>query len=175
MIQERLKIYTVNMKYIRNLQNQGDERVFSVSPQEGKENRPFVGIVIVCEDKQYCIPLSSPKEKHKAMKNDVDFHKVFDTNGKLIAVLDFNNMIPVRQDLLKEVEVKITQKDDIKSKHYKNLIIDQLNFCRQNQEIIVSKANKLYRLVSKKNASGQLKRRCLKWNKLEQILDRFTV
>lgn len=52
------------MKYIRNLHNQGDDHVFSVSPQTRKNNRPFVGIVIICDDKQYCIPLSSPKAKH---------------------------------------------------------------------------------------------------------------
>ncbi len=51
MKQKRLRLYTVNMKYIRNLHNQGDDRVFSVSPQLGKDTRPFVGIVIICDDK----------------------------------------------------------------------------------------------------------------------------
>ena len=74
MKQKRLSLYTVNMKYIRNLHNQGDDRVFSVSPQTGKSNRPFVGIVIICNNKQYCIPLSSPKDKHRSMKNGVDYH-----------------------------------------------------------------------------------------------------
>lgn len=173
MKQKRLRLYTVNMKYIRNLHNQGDDRVFSVSPQLGKDTRPFVGIVIICDDKQYCIPLSSPKNKHKAMKNSVDFHKVLDTEGKLIGVLDFNNMIPVRKDVLKEVDIKIYPHDNQKIRYYKNLVIDQLNFCRQNQDIIIAKANKLYRMIGKKNTSGQLKRRCLKWHKLEEILKNF--
>ena len=173
MEQKRLNLYIVNMKYIRNLHNQGDNRVFSVSPQIGKESRPFVGIVIICEEKQYCIPLSSPKEKHITMKNGVDFHRIMDSDGKLIGVLDFNNMIPVRKDVLTEVDVKIHSGDSQKVKKYKNLLIDQLNFCRQNQDIIVKKAEKLYRMVRKKNVSGPLKRRCLKWDKLEEILERF--
>ena len=173
MNQERLNLYTVNMKYVRNLHNQGDDRVFSVSPQVGKENRPFVGIVVVCDEKQYCIPLSSPKEKHKTMKNGVDFHRILDADGKLIGVLDFNNMIPVRRDVLKEVDIKILPIDSQEMRHYKNLMIDQLNFCRQNQDIIVKKAEKLYRMVGKKNVSGPLKRRCLNWNKLERVLERF--
>ena len=49
MEQKRLNLYTVNMKYIRNLHNQGDDRVFSVSPQVGKDTRPFVGIVIIAK------------------------------------------------------------------------------------------------------------------------------
>ena len=173
MEQKRLNLYTVNMKYIRNLHNQGDDRVFTVSPQVGKDSRPFVGIVVICGEKQYCIPLSSPKEKHKNMKNGVDFHRILDADGKLIGVLDFNNMIPVREEVLREVDLKIHSKDTREMKRYKNLMIDQLNFCRQNQDILVKKAKKLYKMVGRKNGSGPLKRRCLKWSKLEQILDRF--
>ena len=119
MEQKRLNLYTVNMKYIRNLHNQGDDRVFSVSPQVGKGSRPFVGIVVICCKKQYCIPLSSPKEKHKNMKNGVDFHRILDADGKLIGVLDFNNMIPVREDVLREVDLKIHPNDTREMKHYK--------------------------------------------------------
>lgn len=110
MNQNRLNLYMVNMKYIRNLHN-ADDNVLSVSPQTGKNTRPFIGIVIICDEKQYCIPLSSPKAKHKNMKNDVDFTRILDTNGKLIGVLDFNNMIPVRADLIKSIDIKITASD----------------------------------------------------------------
>ena len=94
MKKEQLKLYMVDMKYIRNLSDV-DDRVLSVSPQIGKQNRPFVGIIIICNNKQYCIPLSSPKPKHTKMKNDVDFSKIYDGDGKLIGVLNFNLMIPV--------------------------------------------------------------------------------
>ena len=56
MIQGRLSLYTINMKYIRNL-HKFDDNVFSVSPQVGKADRPFVGVVVICNEKQYCIPL----------------------------------------------------------------------------------------------------------------------
>ena len=58
MKQEQLSLYSVNMKLIRNMHNQGDDRVFSVSPQTGKDNRPFVGLVVILDNRQYCIPLS---------------------------------------------------------------------------------------------------------------------
>lgn len=41
---------------------------------------------------KYFAPLSSPKQKHLKMKNDIDFYKL--SNGKLGAI-NFNNMIPV--------------------------------------------------------------------------------
>lgn len=173
MEQKRLSLYTVDMKLIRNYHNQGDDRVFSVSPQIGKETRPFVGIVVICDEKQYCIPLSSPKAKHKSMKNDVDFHRVLDSKGKPIGVLDFNNMIPVREDVLQKVIIRIGPHDSEEIKRYKNLMIDQLNFCQHNQDIIIAKANKLYIFVNKRNTSRQLKQRCLKWSRLEAVLSRY--
>jgi len=173
MKQELLSLYTVDMKLVRNMHNQGDDRVFSVSPQVGKNNRPFVGLIVMLNDRQYCIPLSSPKEKHISMKNGLDFHRILDSKGKLIGVLDFNNMIPVRTDTVQKIQLQANKNDTIATLHYKELLKDQLTFCRQNHDIIVKKANKLYRLVHQKNTSGQLKRRCLNWSILENILDHY--
>ena len=172
MKQSRLSLYTVNLKYIRNLAK-ADDNVFSISPQAGKSTRPFIGVIVICDTKQYCVPLSSPKEKHKSMKNDVDFSKILDSDGKLIGVLNFNNMIPVRDDVIDRLDIKIHPKDTPAVKHYKNLLIDQLTFCRQNQEAIISKANKLYRLIKQGKPSALLKRRCCKFSELEKVLDKF--
>ena len=173
MRQEQLSLYTVDMKLIRNMHNMGDDRVFSVSPQVGKDSRPFVGIIVLVNNRQYCVPLSSPKKKHQSMKNGVDFQRILDTKGKLIGVLDFNDMIPVRKDTVRKIEVRIDSNDSSAVKHYKELMSDQLTYCRQHQELIIHKAQKLYYLVDKENISGQMKRRCLNWKKLEAILDRF--
>ena len=64
MKQERLNLYRIDMKYIRNLHNV-DDRVSSVSPQIGKQHRIYIGIVVICNEKKYLIPLSHPVEKHK--------------------------------------------------------------------------------------------------------------
>ena len=63
-MQTDFKLYKIDMKYIRNLHNI-DDKVLSISPQMGKDNRVFIGIVTICGVHKYCIPLSSPKEKHK--------------------------------------------------------------------------------------------------------------
>ncbi len=66
-MQTDFKLYKVDMKYIRNLHNI-DDKVLSISPQVGKDNRVFVGIVIICGVRRYCIPLSSPKEKQPFLR-----------------------------------------------------------------------------------------------------------
>jgi hypothetical protein len=89
-MQRDFKLYKVDMKYIRNL-HKIDDKVLSVSPQTGKENRAFIGIVMICGNHKYCIPLSSPKSKHQNMRNSMDFSKI-EVDGKLLGVLNFNLM-----------------------------------------------------------------------------------
>ena len=54
------------MKYIRNLHN-ADDRVSSVSPQIGKHNRVYIGIVLMWHNRKYVIPLSHIKENRDAL------------------------------------------------------------------------------------------------------------
>lgn len=51
MKQERLNLYHIDIKYIRNLHNV-DNRVSSVSPQIGKQHRIYVGIVVICNERK---------------------------------------------------------------------------------------------------------------------------
>lgn len=160
----------MDMKYVRDLHN-ADDRVQSVSPQIHKSNRPFVGVVVVCDTHKYCIPLDHPKEKHYTMKNDVDFTRVFD-GTKLIGVLNFNNMIPVNDSVIKELNVKYDKSDSAADKAYKILCAKELDWVQKNQDAIVKKANKLYRIITSDLANHGLKKRCLDFKKLEKILEK---
>ncbi len=168
MKQDKLKLYVLDMKYVRDLHN-ADDRVQSISPQIHKSNRPFVGVVVVCDKYKYCIPLDHPKDKHYNMKNDVDFSRIFD-GDKLIGVLNFNNMIPVNDSLIKLLNVKINKNDSDAEKAYKRLCTKELDWIQKNQDAIVKKANKLYRLVQDEAVSYGLKKRCLDFKKLESVL-----
>ena len=153
------------MKYIRNLHNL-DDKVLSVSPQTGKDNRVFVGIVIICGMQKYCIPLSSPKEKHKNMKNSMDFSKI-EVDGKLLGVLNFNLMIPIEEKQLQMVDTTIYKRDRDNIKVYKRLCLQELRWCQENSELVCNKANVLYKkYISGEDFAG--KKRCLNFLKLEQ-------
>lgn len=173
MQKDHLNLYNINIKYVRNL-SKADDRVLSVSPQEGKENRPLVGIVVICNKKSYCIPLSSPKPKHIKMKNDKDFSKIIDRNGKTIGVLNFNLMIPVDKSLLNAVDLHISKHDSPKLAEYKHLMRDQLDWCNDNQDIICRKANKLYEIVTQNPEKFiNLTCRCCDFKKLEAVLEKW--
>ena len=161
------------MKYVRDLQKV-DDRVMSVSPQIGKDSRPFVGVVIICDKKTYCIPLSSPKPKHTQMKNTKDFSRIIDKKGKIIGVLNFNNMLPVNQSLISKIDINIRSSDSNSDKAYKQLLRDQLNWCNDNIDTIVNKANKLYTIITEEpDKMRDLTRRCCDFKKLEKVLDKW--
>ena len=48
---ERLSLYHIDMKYVRDLHN-ADDRVESVSPQIGKANRIFTGVVVTHDNRK---------------------------------------------------------------------------------------------------------------------------
>ena len=165
-----LKLYKVDIKYIRDL-HKVDDKVISVSPQVGKDNRVFIGIVVVCGKQKYCIPLSSPKEKHKRMKNAVDFSKI-GVQEKLLGVLNFNLMIPIGELQLQPVDVTIHKRDRKNIRCYKQLCQQELEWCRANSEIICNKANVLYKMyISGKGFSGR--ERCLNFIKLEEVCGKY--
>ena len=163
---KNFELYKVDMKYIRNLHNV-DDKILSVSPQTGKDTRVFIGIVIICGVHKYCIPLSSPKEKHKKMKNSLDFSKI-EVQGKLLGVLNFNLMIPVEGEQLQIVDTTIFRRDRENIRYYKHLCQQELEWCQDNSEIICNKANVLYKkYMGGEKFSGR--ERCLNFPKLEDI------
>ena len=171
MEQERLNLYMVDMKYIRNLHNI-DDRVSSVSPQIGKQKRIYVGVVVICNDKKYLIPLSHPVEKHKKMKPRADFDKIIDKKGKLIGVLNYNLMISVEDEQLIKVSLKTEKRDSSSEHYYKQLCIDEINWCRDKADDIVNKANCLYNMcVKESNYKG--KDRCLDFVSLEKECEKY--
>ncbi len=173
MKKQRFHLYHIDMKYIRDIAKV-DDNVMSVSPQIGKERRPFVGVVAICDGKKYCIPLTSPKPKHQTMKNDKDFTRMFDKNNKLIGCLNFNNMIPVDDEVLLAVDMKISNEDSEKTKFYKALLNDQLDWCNDHYMDITNKAEKLYKIVTETpDKMKRLTRRCCNFKKLELVLNKW--
>lgn len=174
---KKLDLYYINLKYIRDL-SQIDDNVMSISPQRGKENRPFVGVITIVNAQQYCIPLTSPKEKFRKKKSQVDFIKIFDetckcSDGtyKLIGVLNINNMIPVTESVLQKVDLKVNKNDSIEIQHAKGLMQKQISWCRDHAEVISNRANKVYDMVvnhAEKNT--KLIKRCTKFAELEERL-----
>lgn len=167
---KRFKLYNVKAKYIRNLHNV-DDNVLSVSPQTGKQDRPFLGIVLLVNGSKFCIPLTSNSskktKKFESMRENITFRKIRDKNGKVLAALNLNNMIPVRDEYITEIDLKIHSKDHPELVRWKKLCMKELNWCQSNQNEIERLANELYRIYSSNEPFGKRKI-CLNFPALEK-------
>lgn len=129
-----------------------------------KELRPFIGILFKIDSCEYFAPLSSPKAKHKSMKNMIDFFKIKD--GELGAI-NFNNMIPVTErnyfilDLNKETLTMSESK-------YQKLLREQLNWLNSNYYQVKNKSFRLYTLYNNNKLPKNIKERCCNFKLLEE-------
>lgn len=70
---KELKLVRVDQEYCNYLREYDNKVIYNANI---KENRPFIGVLFEVGECKYFAPLSSQKEKHKTMKNKVDFLKL---------------------------------------------------------------------------------------------------
>ena len=167
---KRLKLYNVNLKYIRNLHNV-DNHVPSVSPQIGKQNRPFLGVVVMVNGAKYCIPFSSNSAKKNkdldSMRENITLRKIRDKDGEVLAALNLNNMIPIRDEYIFPIDLKIKDSDSVSIIQWKKLCAKELDWCQANHAEIERLANELhYRYCS--GEFFQKRKICLNFPMLEK-------
>ena len=137
-----LKIVRVNSDYCDYLRKFDNKVSYNKNIEE---LRPFIGVLFKIDYYEYFAPLSSPKVKHKTMKNTLDFFKI--KEGDLGAV-NFNNMIPVNQNNYSLIDLK-RKTLDIEELKYQQLLIEQLNWLNSNYYQVMNKSYKLYQLYNK--------------------------
>lgn len=125
-----------------------------------KESRPFVGTVLYVNGKNFFAPLTSPKSKHLTMKDSQDFLKI---DGGKLGGINLNNMMPIPQNYLHEIDIK-----NIRDSKYKRMLFKQLNWIQKNSQRINNRARCLYYLVSHGNANADLINRCCNFELLEE-------
>lgn len=156
-----LKIVRVNSEYCDYLRK-FDNRV-SYNKYE-KELRPFIGILFKIDTCEYFAPLSSPKLKHKTMKNTVDFFKI---KGGELGAVNFNNMIPVNENNYSLVDLNKETLTILELK-YQKLLREQLEWLNANYYQVKNKSFKLYQLYINENLPDNIKARCCNFKLLEE-------
>ncbi len=97
------------------------------------------------------------------MKNSIDFLKI--NNGDDGAI-NFNNMIPVIDDVI--VEFNILDETRI---GYKNILFNQVKFIKREAKSILENAIKLYEKVTKYNS--YISKRCVNFKLLEMVANNY--
>jgi protein AbiQ len=127
--------------------------------QAGQQNeRKYIGVILEIHDVKYFAPLSSFKEKHKRMKEGLDFIKI-----STYAVININNMFPVPDGLYTYVDYSKE-----KNPKYKKLLMSEYRIIRKLQDKIQKNARELYRQKVEKNVKNALTKRCNDFLLLEE-------
>ena len=157
---KKLKIVKIDYKYCDYLRNYDNKVIYNMGL---KELRPFIGVLFNIGIYEYFAPLSSPKEKHKSLRNKLDLIKI--DNGKY-GVVNLNNMIPVTSN--DYVEFDLNKKTNIKSESQKIILLTkQLRWLTQNKKEIYRKSKLLYDLYKNDKLSKNIKDRCCNFPLLE--------
>lgn len=170
------ELYYIDMKYVRDLKEKlgkDGEHIPSVSPQIRKECRPILGVIVMHDNVNYCIPLTSARNKPKIeyMRNKIDFTKII-VDNQVVAAINFCDMIPVENRQLSKVNLAIKKRDTQGTIKNKRLLKAELDWCNDNKRIIWDKAVLLY----KKYLSGEpfaRKKDCVNFIKAESICKEY--
>ena len=169
----KLKLYKVMPQYIealRDKSNGGDATIYIVN---GKENRPFVGIVAVISGYNYFIPLTSYKPRfHYLTNKEPDFMPIY-RNGRMVAAMEFNKMIPVPLNQVRLLDTKIRKHDPEGRKQAKELRIYEEKWCNNHAEEIEKKALILYKMYADKDKSYKNIKYCIDFQQIEKLCSEY--
>ena len=171
---EELRLYKVVPNYIEALRdenNGGDLSVYKVDGNKG--NRPFVGIITICNELNYFIPLTSYKDRFKYLTSkELDFTPIY-RKGKLVAGVEFNKMIPVPLNQIRPLDMNLRRHDNAKVKESKLLRRYEYEWCNSHRNEIVKKAQELYTMYVEDDVRYKNKKYCLNFPELDKIFNKY--
>ena len=144
-----IRFYEINNAYIEYLSPFATHLFFNKKSGQSNE-RKYIGIVLYVNGFKYFAPLSSAKEKHKHMKDSLDFIKV-----KSYAVINLNNMFPVPDGVCTPVD--FNKEKNIK---YRDLMRSEYRFIKMISEKIRKNAQLLYNHKKNNGNRTKLSKRC---------------
>ena len=160
-----MRFYHIKDEYIAFLR-QYDQRVALNKQQK----RPYIGVVVEVDGMKYYAPLTSPKPKHRQMKNGKDFRKI--KQGEYGAI-NFNSMIPVIDSALLSFDI-----EQIPDEQYRRLLQNQYKAVKADKEAIEKTAEELHTLVLTEDAllsthDREIKTRCCDFALLESVCEDY--
>nr|DAF49597.1 MAG TPA: Toxin ToxN, type III toxin-antitoxin system [Myoviridae sp. ctuev19]DAQ81012.1 MAG TPA: Toxin ToxN, type III toxin-antitoxin system [Caudoviricetes sp.] len=151
---QSFRLYHINEHYVSYLHSIDSKVQFNKG-----QRRPYVGIVLSINGVDYYVPLESPKPNHENIKSGGPVLKL---DGGTLGIMGFNNMIPVIPSCLIDFDIQT-----ISDQKYKMLLINQLNFCEKNKDVILRRAETTYQKATEKKIP-LYKKICCDFQKLER-------
>lgn len=190
-LEGNLRFIKIDLDYIKSLHDVCAEVFYRPN---NYENKPYIGLLVSCDGYKYAIPLTSAKKKHLTWRdidndrflifemadrkylNEKDIWKADNVPGEpkvkhILSAIDLKKMIPVRDDIITQVDFNPDPKDDADTKKYKELLDKEYRFCIKIKGDILHRASRLY---DKQIKTGKIAMFCCDFKKLEAIADNYS-
>jgi len=191
-LDENLCFVNIDNDYLKHLNAASSEVQYQANNYDYK---PHVGILVNNNNREYVIPLTSAKQKHKDWKNinqeryliyeyaekinmgqydiwvyldESDPNKGVNDVKHILAAMDIRKMIPIKDDVYTIVDLNENDTDNDETIKYKNLLNKEYIFCLKIKDSIVKKASNIY---DKQLSSGKIQKFCCDFKALETACD----
>jgi protein AbiQ len=163
----------VNEKYLDYLRT--FEKRIPLTDYGSDKYKPFFGILFESKNFYYITQVSHAQDRHKKMKNQLDFYKIYDPQQlhRLIAVVNLNYMFPIPKNevtpfMKKDIDTYRTFKSEEEKSKYIDLLDTELKMINTMN---LSKAAK--ELYEKKYSlpDSKIAKRCLDYKMLEEFAE----
>ncbi len=166
-LSDKIRFYELDNDYVKYL-HMSDSQVY-FHDSYSKDIKPYVGIIATINDIRYFIPLTSPKMKHTKRKlRTKDYMTIYEEVDKtaneknavykdnpnstsrkyhILGVLEIRKMLPVPRRKYSLIDFSKL------NLNYKFLFYKEHSFCKSNQDIIISNAEKIYNQTLAKGAA----------------------
>lgn len=163
---DKFKIVKIDYQYCDFLRKFDNKVCYNAGT---KQLRPFIGVLFEINEKEYYAPLSSPKAKHKLLKNKLDLIKI---DGGNLGVININNMIPVNKKSYELFDLNKKTNDVNEIKRIK-LLKEQLRWLNKNSLEVRKISKTLYNLYVNNKLPDNVKNRCCNFILLEEKCDLY--
>ena len=165
----------VNEKYLDYLRE--TEKRIPKTDYGTDKYKPFFGVLFEVDDLYYVTQVSHPQDRHRKLKQQKDFFKLFDPNirGRLIAVVNLNYMFPIPKEqtspfVKKDIHTYRTFKTENEKSKYINLLDTELVII--NSMDLGTKAQELYKLKYD-SPEDKVSKRCIDFKAMEQLAKKY--
>ena len=170
-----MKWINVNEDYLDYLRK--TERRIPRTDYGTDKYKPFFGVLFEVGDLYYVTQVSHPQDRHKKLKQQKDFFKLFDPNirGRLIAVVNLNYMFPIPKEQTtpfakKNIHTYRTFKTEREKSRYIDLLDMELAII--NSMDLGTKAQELYKLKCDA-PNNDVSKRCIDFKAMEQLAVKY--
>ena len=169
-----MKWINVNEKYLDYLREY-ENRI--PRTDYGGRYKPFFGVLFERDNLLYITQVSHPQERHKKLKQQRDFYKIYDPKdeSRLIAVINLNYMFPIPKSEVypfnkADIDSYRTFKDEMEKNKYIRLLdleLKQINTLNLSGNAVKVYENKYT------YPNSMLAKRCLDFKMLETYAKQY--